>query len=210
VCELLDAVPEQDLDPVSFHSRHEATAEDLVLDQVVLGVAVRRPVGDGVLGGPAGDIPVEGAFALSAFRCGTGLAVLWRAAAGEVPRAFDRHDAFIIAGMSGLVQPVDSPRGVRFGAKVASSLTVENLSDQEVFVQAGEIVKDGRQDRVLSSGLVLPPKSSPVAIGSLCVENGRWRKRGAEETERRRGEQTRRRRDHVAPLARQGYRADGG
>jgi hypothetical protein len=73
---------------------------------------------------------------------------------------------------------------VRFGAKVASSLTVENLSDQEVFVQAGEIVKGGRQDRVLSSDLVLPPKSSSVAIGSLCVENGRWQKRGAEEADR--------------------------
>ena len=36
-----------------------------------------------------------------------------------------------------------------------SSLTVENLSDQEVYVQAGEIVKGGRQDRVLAVDLVL-------------------------------------------------------
>jgi hypothetical protein len=65
-----------------------------------------------------------------------------------------------------------------------SSLTVENLSDQEVYVQAGEIVKGGRQDRVLSSDLVLPPKSGKVEIGSFCVEHGRWTKRGAEEADR--------------------------
>ena len=65
-----------------------------------------------------------------------------------------------------------------------SNLTVENLSDQEVYVQAGEIVKGGRQDRVLSSDLVLPPKSGQVEIGSFCVEHGRWQKRGAEEADR--------------------------
>ena len=65
-----------------------------------------------------------------------------------------------------------------------SSLTVENLSKQEVYVQAGEIVKGGRQDRVLSSDLVLPPKSGKVEIGSFCVEHGRWTKRGAEEADR--------------------------
>jgi hypothetical protein len=61
-----------------------------------------------------------------------------------------------------------------------SRLTIENLSDQEVYVQAGEIVKGGRQDRVLSMDLVLPPRSGRIEIASLCVESGRWRKRGTE------------------------------
>ncbi len=65
-----------------------------------------------------------------------------------------------------------------------SQLTIENLSEEEVFVQAGEIVKGGRQDRVLSTDLVLPPRSGRVGIGSFCVENGRWRKRGAEAADR--------------------------
>ncbi len=60
------------------------------------------------------------------------------------------------------------------------TLAIENLSDQEVYVQAGEIVKGGRQDRTLSSDLVLPPKSGKVDIGSHCVESGRWTNRGAE------------------------------
>jgi hypothetical protein len=37
---------------------------------------------------------------------------------------------------------------------------------------------------VLSSDLVLPPKSGKVEIGSFCVENGRWTKRGTEEADR--------------------------
>lgn len=65
-----------------------------------------------------------------------------------------------------------------------SRLTIENLSDQEVYVQAGEIVKGGRQDRVLSMDLVLPPRSGRVEIGSFCVESGRWQKRGAEPADR--------------------------
>jgi hypothetical protein len=120
VCELLDAVPEQDLDPVPLHSRHDASTEDRVLDQVVLGVAVRRPVGDGTLGRPAGDIPVEGVSALGAFRCGTGFAVFWRTAAGEVPRAFDRHDASSSParpGLSSRLKPT-RPTPTRFGATV--------------------------------------------------------------------------------------------
>ncbi len=48
-----------------------------------------------------------------------------------------------------------------------SKLTIENLSDEEVYVQAGEIVKGGQQDRVLSMDLVLPPKSGRVDVGVL-------------------------------------------
>jgi hypothetical protein len=65
-----------------------------------------------------------------------------------------------------------------------SRLTIENLSDEEVYVQAGEIVKGGQQDRVLSTDLVLPPRSGRVAVGSFCVESGRWQKRGSEAADR--------------------------
>jgi hypothetical protein len=65
-----------------------------------------------------------------------------------------------------------------------SQLTIENLSDEEVYVQAGEIVKGGRQDRVLSTDLVLPPRSGRLGVGSFCVESGRWQKRGTEAADR--------------------------
>ncbi|HEU4478360.1 MAG TPA: DUF6569 family protein, partial [Pyrinomonadaceae bacterium] len=62
-----------------------------------------------------------------------------------------------------------------------NELTIENTSNvEEVFVQAGDIVKGGRQDRVLSVDLILPAKSGKVPISSFCVENGRWSQRGDE------------------------------
>lgn len=63
-------------------------------------------------------------------------------------------------------------------------LLIENTGDQEVFVQAGDIVKGGRQDRVLTISLLLPPNSGKISIGSYCVEQGRWSRRGTESVQR--------------------------
>jgi hypothetical protein len=66
--------------------------------------------------------------------------------------------------------------------KNVNQLSVENVSDKdEVFIQAGDIVKGGQQDRVLAFDLVVPPKSGKVAINSFCCEAGRWTKRGKED-----------------------------
>ena len=62
-----------------------------------------------------------------------------------------------------------------------NELTVENVGDDEVFVQAGDIVKGGRQDRVLSVDLLLPPHSGRVLMPAFCVEPGRWSARGQED-----------------------------
>jgi hypothetical protein len=62
-----------------------------------------------------------------------------------------------------------------------NELQIENLGSAEVFVQSGDIVKGGQQDRVLSVSLLLPPKSGRINIASLCVEQGRWTARGRED-----------------------------
>jgi hypothetical protein len=62
-----------------------------------------------------------------------------------------------------------------------NSLSIENISTEEVYVQSGDIVKGGAQDRMLATDLILPPHSGKVPIDAFCVENGRWSKRGAEE-----------------------------
>ncbi len=59
-------------------------------------------------------------------------------------------------------------------------LKVRNLGDREVFIQAGDIVKGGKQDRVLLTSLIVPPKSGYIPIGAFCVEQGRWARRGLE------------------------------
>src|SRR6476646_5230711 len=62
-----------------------------------------------------------------------------------------------------------------------NELQIENLGADEVFVQSGDIVKGGQQDRVLTVSLLLPPKSGRIPIASFCVEQGRWTARGKED-----------------------------
>jgi hypothetical protein len=62
-----------------------------------------------------------------------------------------------------------------------NQLEIENLGHEEVFVQSGDIVKGGKQDRTLMVSLVLPPKSGSISIASFCVEEGRWSPRGRED-----------------------------
>ncbi len=61
-----------------------------------------------------------------------------------------------------------------------NELAIENLSEAEVYVQSGEIVKGGRQDRVLTYDLIVPAHSGRLPIAAFCVERGRWNRRGAE------------------------------
>ncbi|HKA79013.1 MAG TPA: DUF6569 family protein [Xanthobacteraceae bacterium] len=62
-----------------------------------------------------------------------------------------------------------------------NQLQIENVGADEVFVQSGDIVKGGKQDRTLMVSLVLPPKSGAIPIASFCVEQGRWSARGRED-----------------------------
>jgi len=65
-----------------------------------------------------------------------------------------------------------------------NQLEVENTGDNEVFIQSGDIVKGGRQDRVLTVSLIIPPHSGAMPIASFCVEQGRWTARGRESAQR--------------------------
>ena len=62
-----------------------------------------------------------------------------------------------------------------------NELSIENISSEEVYVQSGDIVKGGQQDRMMAVDLILPPRSGKIPISAFCVENGRWSKRGNEE-----------------------------
>ncbi len=61
-----------------------------------------------------------------------------------------------------------------------NQLTVENRGDVAVFIQSGDIVKGGQQDRTMQHDLILPPKSQKIPVNSFCVESGRWSQRGQE------------------------------
>ncbi|HWS90337.1 MAG TPA: DUF6569 family protein [Pyrinomonadaceae bacterium] len=62
-----------------------------------------------------------------------------------------------------------------------NELAVENVSrTEEVFIQAGDIVKGGQQDRMLAVDLIVPARSGRVPVDAFCVEHGRWTARGGE------------------------------
>jgi hypothetical protein len=61
-----------------------------------------------------------------------------------------------------------------------NSLEIENGGDEPIFVQSGDIVKGGQQDRALVASLLVPPHSGPTRIAVYCVEQGRWSGRAGE------------------------------
>jgi len=62
-----------------------------------------------------------------------------------------------------------------------SELAVENLMEtHDLFLQSGDIIKGGRQDRMIASDMLVPAGSGKLPLPSHCVEQGRWAGRGNE------------------------------
>jgi hypothetical protein len=68
-----------------------------------------------------------------------------------------------------------------YETKNVNELAIRNLSNQDIYVQSGDIVRGGEQDRMISVDFIVPPKSGRMPIAAFCVESGRWNKRGNEE-----------------------------
>jgi len=65
------------------------------------------------------------------------------------------------------------------GATV-NELLIENTGNQAVYLQAGDVVKGGNQDRTIGQDIVLGPKSGKVPVSAFCVESGRWSTRSGQ------------------------------
>ena len=61
-----------------------------------------------------------------------------------------------------------------------NELSVNNNSDEFIFIQSGDVVKGGKQDRTIQHDVILPPNTEELPLASFCVESGRWSKRGLE------------------------------
>ena len=102
------------------------------------------------------------------------------------PYTHDNLSIFLLHGKSGeagaklltLQEAMDQQKVVVFETGQVNELSIENRSNQDVYIQSGDIVKGGRQDRVLVTDLVLPAHSGKLPIAAFCVEHGRWTKRG--------------------------------
>jgi len=69
---------------------------------------------------------------------------------------------------------------VVYETKSVNELSIRNFSNEDVYVQAGDIVKGGQQDRMIGVDLIVPPRSGKLPISAFCVEHGRWSGRGNE------------------------------
>ena len=69
-----------------------------------------------------------------------------------------------------------------YETKDVNELAIRNFSNQDVYVQAGDIVRGGDQDRMISIDFIVPPRSGRMPIAAFCVESGRWSRRGDEQS----------------------------
>jgi hypothetical protein len=92
-------------------------------------------------------------------------------------------DASKNANVLTLQEALEKRLFVVYETSEVNELEVENLSKTfDVFIQSGDIVKGGKQDRVLAVSIIIPARSGRIRIDAYCVESGRWTKRGNEES----------------------------
>ncbi len=104
------------------------------------------------------------------------------------PYTHDNLTIFLIHGADKSAKPlltldeaIDQRKVVVYETRNVNELAVENVSNEDVFIESGDIVKGGAQDRTLKDDLILPSKSGRVSLNSFCVEHGRWTRRGNED-----------------------------
>jgi hypothetical protein len=103
------------------------------------------------------------------------------------PFTHENLTVFLIHGPDGtartlltLEEAIAQHKVIVYETRDVNELSIENVSGQDVFIQSGDIVKGGAQDRTLKDDLILPSKSGKVSISAFCVEHGRWTQRGNE------------------------------
>ena len=109
------------------------------------------------------------------------------------PYTHDNLSLYLIHGASKPIKPagkyltlqeaLDQKKVVVYETGNVNELSIENLGNMDVYIQSGDIVKGGRQDRVFPDDYILQTRSGKVPINAFCVEHGRWTGRGSESSE---------------------------
>src|SRR5262245_19419791 len=80
-----------------------------------------------------------------------------------------------------LLDAMETKQVVVYETDNVGELEAENLSDtSDIFIQAGDVLKGGRQDRTIAIDFIVPAKSGRIPIPAFCVESGRWHRRNEE------------------------------
>jgi hypothetical protein len=84
-----------------------------------------------------------------------------------------------------LAEALEQKKAVVHETQNVNEVSVENLSgDSDVYIEAGDIIKGGQQDRVVGTDMIITAKSGKVSIPCFCVEASRWRQRGSESVDK--------------------------
>jgi hypothetical protein len=57
-------------------------------------------------------------------------------------------------------------------------LQIDNQSEYPLFLQEGDRLQGGKQDRIIIASLVVPAKSGQMPVPAFCIEPGRWQTAG--------------------------------
>ena len=69
---------------------------------------------------------------------------------------------------------------VVYETKSVNELSIQNFSNEDVYVQSGDIVKGGQQDRMIGVDLIVPPRQARCRFRRFASSTGRWSGRGNE------------------------------
>ncbi len=83
-----------------------------------------------------------------------------------------------------LEEAMDMKKATVHETENVNQLTITNSSNFNIFIMSGDIVKGGKQDRVIQYNYIVPPGIKRMPVSSFCVESGRWQKRGDENSDR--------------------------
>jgi len=84
-----------------------------------------------------------------------------------------RADETYLTLDEGLRKRLVTVREKRGGGDV-QELIIENKSDYPLYLQEGDRLSGGQQDRTVQTPLVIKPKSGPQKLPTFCIEQGRW------------------------------------
>jgi len=77
-----------------------------------------------------------------------------------------------------LAEALEQKKFVIHETQNVNELAMENLSDREVVILSGDILKGGQQDRIAQYDQIVPPKKGKLPLQVFCVERtaSRWMK----------------------------------
>jgi hypothetical protein len=77
-----------------------------------------------------------------------------------------------------LAEALEQKKFVIHETQKVNELAMENLSDREVVILSGDILKGGQQDRIAQNDQIVPPKKGKLPLQVFCVERtaSRWMK----------------------------------